>query len=106
LLENKARLVKLDEGRLEVFLPDSGLKSANELAKEIELSLTQLAGAPWKVVLASTRVPAAETLVETRARVQASRLQIAREHAAVQRVLGAFPGADVVDVMDEEGDPR
>jgi DNA polymerase-3 subunit gamma/tau len=101
-LAQKGRPVRLHGTELEVYLPDSAFKSANDMAKELAALLGEMTGTRWQVTVA--RQAEGETLAEKAARTKAEKVRLAREAEPVRKVMHAFPGADVVDVIQPENE--
>ncbi|MBX3519683.1 MAG: DNA polymerase III subunit gamma/tau [Xanthobacteraceae bacterium] len=92
-LKNFARLVKIEEGRLEISL-DTG--APLNFAGTLGAKLSQWAGRRWVVIVSRER--GAETLAEKEEKSQAQLKADVRQHPAVQAVLNAFPGAEITAV--------
>lgn len=83
-----------------MWLPDTGLKTPEDLAKELAAALEGLYGKPWQVT-AATKQPRTETAAETEARLKQEAITAASQHKDVRRALEAFDGAQVVDVKNQ-----
>ena len=95
----------VEAGHLELHLPETGLKTPAELAKELEAALQSVYDIPWKVVAINENInsrPVAETFVETKARKQKEAVAAAADHPTVRKALDTFAGAEVVAVQIEE----
>ena len=92
-LKNFSRLVKIEEGRLEISL-DQG--APVNFAGTLGAKLSQWAGRRWVVIVA--REKGGETLAEKEQNTQTQLKADVRNHPAVQAVLNAFPGAEIVEV--------
>jgi DNA polymerase-3 subunit gamma/tau len=92
-LKNFARLLKIEEGKLEISL-DQG--APVNFAGTLGAKLSQWAGRRWVVVVGRER--GSETLAEKEQNTQAQLKADVRQHPAVQAVLNAFPGAEIVEV--------
>ena len=92
-LKNFARLVKLEEGRIEISL-DAG--APLNFAGTLGAKLSQWAGRRWVVIVSRER--GGETLAEKEEKSQAQLKADVRQHPAVQAVLNAFPGAEITAV--------
>ena len=96
----------VEAGNLELHLPETGLKTPDELAKELQGELEIVYGMPWTVKAVSEDFdsrPVAETFVETKNREQKEAVEAAADHPVVRKALDAFPGAEVAAVeMDDE----
>lgn len=92
-LKNFARLLKIEEGKLEISL-DQG--APVNFAGTLGAKLSQWAGRRWIVVVGRER--GSETLAEKEQNTQAQLKADVRQHPAVQAVLNAFPGAEIVEV--------
>jgi DNA polymerase-3 subunit gamma/tau len=99
-LEADMRLVRIEDGRLEVALEHSAARSLiNDLSRKLE----QWTGRRWTVIVSNE--PGQPTL-----RSQAQLQQNQRERAAesdprVKEVLARFPGAKVVEVRKLAPEP-
>jgi DNA polymerase III subunit gamma/tau len=94
-LERDVRLVRFEEGQLEIALADG---ASRNLPNDISRALGEWTGRRWIVALSSQ--PGQPTLreqVEARAN---ERRQGASEHPLVRSVLDSFPGAKIVDVRE------
>jgi len=92
-LKSFARLVKIEEGRLELSL-DEG--APVNFAGTLGAKLSQWTGRRWVVIVA--REKGGETLSEKEQNRQAQLKADVRSHPAVQAVLSAFPGAEIIEV--------
>ncbi len=92
-LKNFVRLVKIEEGRLEISL-DQG--APLNFAGTLGAKLSQWSGRRWVVMVG--RDKGGETLAEREQNTQAQLKADVRNHPAVQAVLNAFPGAEIVEV--------
>ncbi|GEM_PF-6169249 len=104
-LKTKARPAVVEAGNLEIQLPETGLKTPDELAKELKSELEIIYGMPWEVKAIdefSTGRPVSETFVETKNREQKEAVVAAADHPAVRKALDAFPGAEVTAVEEDE----
>lgn len=104
-LKSKARPAVVETGKLEIQLPETGLKTPQELAKELQAELEIIYGMPWDVTAigeGSTGRPVAETFVETKNREQKEAVVAAADHPVVRKALDAFPGAEIAAVENEE----
>jgi DNA polymerase III subunit gamma/tau len=92
-LERDVRLVRFEDGRLEIALEASAPKTlSGELAKK----LSQWTGRRWMVIVSAE--PGAPSL-RTRAEIRKAELKHdVRGDPLVQAVLARFPGAEIVDV--------
>jgi DNA polymerase-3 subunit gamma/tau len=92
-LERDVRLVRCEDGRLEIGLePSAGKTLVNDLTRK----LAQWTGRPWSVEV--SRQQGAPTLkAQDEARKQELKTGV-RGHPLVQAVLERFPGAEIVDV--------
>ena len=101
-LERDVRLVRCEDGRLEVRLePTAARTLVNDLARK----LSQWSGRPWVVVVSSE-----EGLPTLKAQGDARKAELkagVRGDPLVQAVLARFPGAEIVEVRKGEsaGEP-
>ena len=97
-LERDVRLVRCDNGRLEIKLEPSAAKTlVNDLARKF----SQWTNQRWMVV-----VSAEDGEPTVRARKDAERAELkvgVRSDPLVQAVLARFPGAEIVDVRKPDG---
>jgi DNA polymerase III subunit gamma/tau len=107
-LERDARLVRFEDGRIELSLAEGASRTLpNELAR----ALQGWTGRRWVVAVAAEG--GGPTLHERRLAEEQARRGTAESHPLVQAVLSRFPGAEIVGVRDrasaqgpfEEPDP-
>jgi DNA polymerase-3 subunit gamma/tau len=92
-LERDVRLVRFEEGKLEIALEPSARKT---IVQDLQRKISEWAGRRWMVVVSSE--PGAPT-VSTQAAAKRSELeQGVRADPLVQAVLARFPGAEIVGV--------
>jgi DNA polymerase III subunit gamma/tau len=92
-LEADVRLVRFEDGRLEIALEPSARKTlVNDLARK----LTEWTGRRWMVVVSAE--PGAPTVRAQGAARQGELEQGVRADPLVQAVLRRFPGAEIVGV--------
>jgi DNA polymerase-3 subunit gamma/tau len=99
-LERDVRLVRLEDGKLEIALESGASKS---LVQELARKLSEWTGRRWLVVLSTQ--PGAPSV---RSRLEAQRSELVRGVRAdplVQAVLSRFPGAEILDVRRREPEP-
>lgn len=99
-LEADVRLVRIEDGRLEVALERSAARS---LVSDLSRKLEQWTGRRWTVIVSNA--PGQPTL---RSQNEVARNQREREAEAdprVQEVLARFPGAKVVEVRKLAPEP-
>jgi len=92
-IENQVRLVRIQEGRLEIALV-SGVPAG--ITSELSTKLTEWTGRRWFVAISDQE--AAPTLAETAAAKKVALVQDVRSDPLVAAVLSRFPGAEIVDV--------
>ncbi|KLK94373.1 DNA polymerase III subunits gamma and tau [Microvirga vignae] len=94
-LERDVRLVRFEEGHIELSLAESGNRTiANDLAR----ALQQWTGQRWMVSLSSE--DGAPTLRDQAIAAERERKEGAASHPLVQAVLSKFPGAQIVNVIE------
>jgi DNA polymerase III subunit gamma/tau len=99
-LERDVRLVRFEDGRLELALEASARKT---LVGEISKKLSDWTGRRWMVVVsAEAGVPSVRAQAETR---KAELKDGVRDDPLVQAVMARFPGAEIVDVRPPAGSP-
>jgi DNA polymerase III subunit gamma/tau len=99
-LERDVRLVRFEDGKLEIALEAGAPKS---LVHELSRKLAEWTGRRWLVVVSTEG--GAPSL---RAQLEAQRSELVRGVRAdplVQAVLSRFPGAEILDVRRREPDP-
>jgi DNA polymerase-3 subunit gamma/tau len=99
-LERDVRLVRFEEGRIELALTD---QAAQTLPQELGRTLTAWTGRRWMITVSSEG--GQPTLAEERDRREVERRHDAASHPLVQAVLLSFPGAEIVDVRDRAPPP-
>ncbi|BCH52859.1 DNA polymerase III subunit gamma/tau [Agrobacterium vitis] len=87
------RLVKLDNGRLEINLPPEAPKS---LVGDLQKRLEEWTDIRWMVIL--SREPGAKTLAEQEKSDHEARMTDAAADPDVMAILSRFPGAKITDV--------
>ena len=97
-LERDVRLVRFEDGKLEIALEPSARKTlVNDLARK----LTEWTGKRWMVVVSAEE---GAPTVSSQAQAKKSELeQGVRGDPLVQKVLARFPGAEIVGVTRREG---
>ena len=99
-LERDVRLVRFEDGRLELALEASARKT---LVGEISKKLSDWTGRRWMVVVsAEAGVPSVRAQAEAR---KAELKDGVRDDPLVQAVMARFPGAEIVDVRPPAGSP-
>ncbi len=99
-LERDVRLVRFEDGRLEIGLESSAPKA---LTGELSKKLSEWTGRRWMVI-----VSAEPGLPSLYAQAQARKAELkdgVRGDPLVQAVLARFPGAEIVDVRPPAGVP-
>ena len=96
-LERDVRLVRCEDGKLEIALEQTASKAlVNELSRKLQL----WTGRPWVVVI--SREPGAPTLKSV-VDAQKAELEIGvRADPLVKAVLERFPGAEIVGVRGQK----
>jgi DNA polymerase-3 subunit gamma/tau len=94
-LERDVRLVRFEEGSIELSLIEGGSRTiANDLSRALQL----WTGQRWMVALSSEE--GAPTLRDQAAAAERERKEGAANHPLVQAVLAKFPGAQIVNVVE------
>ncbi|HLL26696.1 MAG TPA: DNA polymerase III subunit gamma/tau [Xanthobacteraceae bacterium] len=96
-IENLVRLVRIQEGRLEIALV-AGAPAG--ITSELSTKLTEWTGRRWFVALSDEE--GAPTLAERVAAERDARAHDVRSDPLVKAVLDRFPGAEIVDVRRRE----
>jgi DNA polymerase III subunit gamma/tau len=98
-LERDLRLVRFEDGRLEIGLEASAAKT---LTGELSKKLSDWTGRRWMVIVsAEPGMPSLKAQAETR---KAEMKDGVRGDPLVQAVLARFPGAEIVDVRPPAGE--
>jgi DNA polymerase III subunit gamma/tau len=99
-LERDVRLVRFEEGTLEIALENGASKT---LVNDLTCKLGEWTGRRWMVIVSAE--PGAPTL---RSQIEADRRELLRGVQAdplVQAVLARFPGAEILDVRRRPPEP-
>jgi DNA polymerase III subunit gamma/tau len=99
-LEADVRLVRIEDGRLEVALERS---AARTLINDLSRKLEQWTGRRWTVIVSNE--PGQPTLRSQNEVVKNQRERAAESDPRVQEVLARFPGAKVVEVRKLAPEP-
>jgi DNA polymerase-3 subunit gamma/tau len=99
-LERDVRLVRFEDGRLEIGLETSAPKA---LTGELSRKLGEWTGRRWMVIVSAE--PGAPTLYAQAKTRKAELKDGVRADPLVQAVLARFPGAEIVDVRPQPGAP-
>lgn len=99
-LETDVRLVRFEDGRLEIALERSAQRS---LVGDLGRKLEQWTNRRWTVIVSNE--PGQTTLREQNLRVKNERERVAEADPRVQEVLARFPGAKVVEVRKLAPEP-
>lgn len=94
-LERDVRLVRFEEGHIELSLAESGNRT---IANDLSRALQQWTGERWMVSLSSEE--GAPTLRDQAIAAERERKEGAASHPLVQAVLSKFPGAQIVNVIE------
>jgi DNA polymerase-3 subunit gamma/tau len=94
-LERDVRLVRFEEGHIELSLTESGNRT---IANDLSRALQKWTGERWMVALSSEE--GAPTLREQAETAERERKEGAANHPLVQAVLSKFPGAQIVNVIE------
>ncbi len=100
-LKRFVRLVGIVPGRLDISLVEGAPKT---LPSEISQRLSEWAGVRWMVSV--SREEGDATLAEEEARERNDRLVDAKSDPTVAAILAAFPGAKIIDVRMNAGEPE
>jgi len=99
-LEAEVRLVKIEDGRLEVALePNASRTLVNDLSRKLE----QWTGRRWAVIVSNER--GQPTLREQNLVAKSQRERAAEADPRVKEVLARFPGTKVVEVRRLAAEP-
>jgi DNA polymerase III subunit gamma/tau len=99
-LEREVRLVRFEDGRLEIALEATAPKS---LTGELSKKLADWTGRRWMVIVAGE--PGAPSLYAQAQTRKAELKDDVRGDPLVQAVLNRFPGAEIVEVRPPAGAP-
>lgn len=94
-LERDVRLVRFEEGSIELSLTPTGSRT---IANDLSRALQQWTGQRWMVALSSEE--GAPTLRDQAVEAERERKAGAASHPLVQAVLAKFPGAQIVNVIE------
>jgi DNA polymerase III subunit gamma/tau len=98
-LERDVRLVRFEDGKLEIALEPGAPKS---LAHELSRKLAEWTGRRWMVVIsAEAGAPSLRTQLDAQ---RSELVRGVRADPLVQAVLSRFPGAEILDVRRREPD--
>ena len=100
-LERDMRLVRFEEGRIEIALVEG---ASRNLPTELTRALTDWTGHRWIVALSTEA--GQPTIDEVRRGRERDRHTDAASHPLVRKVLASFPGAQIVDVRDRNPEPE
>jgi DNA polymerase-3 subunit gamma/tau len=92
-LERDLRLVRIEDGKLEIALEPSARKT---LVNDLSRKISEWTGRRWMVVVSTE--PGAPTVSSQNAAKQSELEQGVRADPLVQAVLARFPGAEIVGV--------
>src|SRR4051794_30962071 len=96
-LERDVRLVRIEDGKLEIALEPSARKT---LVNDLSRKISEWTGRRWMVVVSAE--PGAPTVSTQNAEKQSELEQGVRADPLVQAVLAKFPGAEIVGVKRRE----
>jgi len=99
-LENDVRLVRIEDGRLEIALEPQAQRS---LAQDLSRKLEQWTGRRWTVIVSNEA--GQPTLREQSLVEKGQRERAAEADPRVREVLARFPGAKVVEVRKLAAEP-
>jgi DNA polymerase-3 subunit gamma/tau len=99
-LEREVRLVRFEDGRLEIALEESAPKA---LTGELSKKLSDWTGRRWMVIVSAE--PGQPTLYAQAQMRKAELKDGVRADPLVQAVLQRFPGAEIVDVRQPGSTP-
>jgi DNA polymerase III subunit gamma/tau len=97
-LERDVRLVRFEEGRIEIALEANAAKS---LATDLSKKLSDWTGRRWMVIVSSE--PGTPSIYAQEQARKAELKDGVRDDPLVQAVLARFPGAEIVDVRAPAG---
>jgi DNA polymerase-3 subunit gamma/tau len=99
-LEAEVRLVRIEDGRLEVALERNASRTlVNDLSRKLE----QWTGRRWAVIVSNE--PGQPTLREQNLIVKNKRERAAEADPRVREVLARFPGTKVIEVRKLDAEP-
>jgi DNA polymerase-3 subunit gamma/tau len=96
-VEKFIRLVRMEEGRLEIALAEGGPKT---LPGELGAKLTEWTGRRWVVVMSTEA--GGQTVLESKAQKHDALVRDVRKDPLVEAVLARFPGAEIVNVKQRD----
>ena len=101
-VENYIRPVNLQMTRLIVDVKEG---APADLVRRMVDFLIEATGYEWEVLRSDEQVNI-ETIKETRTRTREEQIAAAARHPVVKEALSLFPGAEIIDVSKESGEPN
>jgi DNA polymerase-3 subunit gamma/tau len=99
-LERDVRLVRFEDGKLEIALEPSARKT---LVNDLSRKLSEWTGKRWMVVVSAE--PGVPTVQQQNIAQQSALEQGVRAHPLVKTVLARFPGSEIVGVRRRDDAP-
>jgi len=98
-LRNNVRLVSYRPGQIDIMVDD---QLPSDFSRILARDLETWTGERWVVATSRDNGDASKTLIEQEEERRSARLAEAASDPGVARILEAFPGAEVVDVLDAD----
>ena len=95
-LERNVRLVKFDQGKIDISFNESLSK---DFIKNLSLKLNEWTGKRWIITL--SKEEGKNSIYETKNQLKEELLKNVKQTEAYKKVLEAFPDAELIDVQEE-----
>ena len=96
-LERNVRLVKFDQGKIDISFNESLSK---DFIKNLSLKLNEWTGKRWIITL--SKEEGKNSIYETKNQLKEELLKNVKQTEAYKKVLEAFPDAELIDVQEED----
>ena len=96
-LERNVRLVKFDQGKIDISFNESLSK---DFIKNLSLKLNEWTGKRWMITL--SKAEGETSIYETKSQLKEETLKDIKQTEAYKKVLEAFPDAELIDVQEED----
>jgi DNA polymerase-3 subunit gamma/tau len=96
-LERNVRLVKFDQGKIDISFNESLSK---DFIKNLSLKLNEWTGKRWIITL--SKAEGETSIYETKNQLKEEILKDIKQTEAYKKVLEAFPDAELIDVQEED----
>ena len=95
-LERNVRLVKFDQGKIDISFNE---KLSKDFIKNLSLKLNEWTGKRWIITL--SKEEGETSIYETKNQIKEELLKNTKQTEAYKKVLEAFPDAELIDVQEE-----